>query len=210
MSLVLYIHYRDKQFTFHESSQLPKPLFGHCQVNVDKGRIFIYGGTTSAAYNGSKILLQHSEDAFMWQEAKGSWIKLQSKSPCPLSLQPVAFSLQCVKRTVNDAIEVIITSLLNDKICTSTFNVNTLQWGKADDVRLPLGGFLLLGIDKSSVFYVGGWQKDSILELSVNNEWRKMDTKLPFPMAMNDTYFTPSELNVTDCALDSNIRNITF
>ena len=177
-------------------------------MNLDQNRVFIFGGTTLAAYNRSEIFLDHSEDAFIWHEYNSTWTMIKSKSPCPQMAQPVVFPLQCVTRIVGEAIEVIVISSNDDgEICTSALNIDTLQWIEIDG-NLPFGGFLLTGNDQCKVYYVGGIQQDSVFELSLNNEWRQIEAKLPFPMAMNDTYFTLSQLNVTECASDSSIRYI--
>ena len=58
--------FRDEQFTFHVNSHdLPKPLFGHCQLHIGNERVFVYGGTTLESINGSKSLMQPSNEDFI-------------------------------------------------------------------------------------------------------------------------------------------------
>ena len=191
--------FRDKRFTWHASRDLPKPLFGHCQVSLDENRIFVYGGTTSTS-NGSKTLLHYSEDAYIWHNHNSGWLHLPSKCPCPDKVSTVSFPQQCVMRKGKN--DIIITSTYEGgKTCASVLNLNNYL---CDEIKteseLPLGGFLLSGNTNLSVFYLGGVNSDDIFELSMDNKWKMSGAKLPFPMAMNDTQFTTSNLNVSNCA----------
>ena len=72
--------------------------------------------------------------------------------------------------------------------------------------KLPLGGYLLIGIDPSRIFYLGGYtrngtsDKKQVFELIEN--WELTEKKLPIAMTVMDTVFLDSRLNMTNCMTD--------
>ena len=87
--------------------------------------------------------------------------------------------------------------------CTSNLNVKTLQWTLKSTMTIPLGGFILKGIDTSRIFYLGGFtndgneKNDTIYELVDN--WQVLELKLPYGMTAWDSILLDSRLNLTRC-----------
>ncbi len=158
-------HFRDKTFTIEPGPNLPRPLAGHCQVHIDKGRIFVLGGITSLLPNGTQ--LDYSSDAFLWYQ--DNWITVPTKSPCPTeNIQNLAFHLQCTTRIKLNQTEIVSVTINASNVCTNVLNLVSLQWFKVNNgnAKLPIGGHLVTGVDKGRVFYLGGYY-ESVKSLDV-------------------------------------------
>ena len=48
---------------------MPKPLIGHCMVQIGVGKMFLFGGqTTKDTSNETHLELLYSWDAFIWHD----------------------------------------------------------------------------------------------------------------------------------------------
>ena len=104
--------------------------------------------------------------------------------------------------------EVVIPTVYNSReSCTAIFDTKSMSWNSTESgIKLPFAGYLITGhYDPSRIFYVGGVNETSILELSENNVWKIVPINLPFSVSILDTHFSSAQLNTTKCASDSSV-----
>ena len=200
----------ENPFDVIQGSHLPKKMAAHCQVSISNGKILIYGGITEINENNSnnEHNFEHDNEAYIW--ANGKWLKVNSSSPCPSSRQPVTILQQCALKGPD--LVVIIAQNFNDfTTCTSLLNVTSFEWHQitsTDNKLLPIGGFILTGVDLNSIYYFGGYFASSdsnnktVFELT--NKWTMTTMKLPFAMTGLDSIVIGSQLNLTQCVADVN------
>ena len=56
--------------------QLPKGLAGHCQINLDGGNIFIYGGVSILDTETINSFYHYEEESYIFVASNSSWIKV--------------------------------------------------------------------------------------------------------------------------------------
>ena len=186
---------------------MPKARAGHCQLNLGNGQIFIFGGFSFIDKHNSNNYdnILHDNEAWIWNHDK--WSMVTTASPCPPSRQPVTILQQCVMKGIHEII--IITQNFNDfTSCTSILTIASFEWTKITsnkDHTLPIGGFLLTGIDfnNTCIFYLGGFGRSnnqSVFELA--DQWMLTTMKLPFGITAWNSLISDSKLNFTDCKSD--------
>ncbi len=194
---------KNRSLTIEDGPDLPRPLAGHCQVLLCYGRVFIYGGVSSIYVDRTMQTFNYSNQAYLW--VNDSWSSIPVKNPCSNKGQDLAFQQPCAEQIISNQTLVVIVTFIKRVSCTSILNLNTYEWTKVNnvDVLIPIGGHLVMSIDKTSVFYMGGLyykpeesQSLDIFELG-SNGWRLIEAKLPFGISSNETKSYPSTHNIT-------------
>ncbi len=203
-----YCNFRESPFYIYQGPDLPKAMAGHCQVVIDNGKIFIYGGISSVDNKKSRNSYNfiHDEEAYVW--SSGHWLKVNISSPCPPSRQPIVALQQCAARGSNEVV-ILSQNFENSTSCTRILDIHNLKWTRVSSMtNLPLGGFILTGINTMEVYYLGGYTKSKTISNSnrtvfkLKNEWTLISMKLPFAMTSWDSIVLDSRLNVTQCMAD--------
>ncbi len=191
-------------------------MAGHCQLHVLNGTILIYGGLTtlnlnvSAEHNGYPIL-EFSNLAWILDDKKDMWTNVKTNSPCDSSRLPPTMMQQCVKKGPSEVV-ILHQNFEDFSTCTSLLNVATFEWVKIASSqmgKLPLGGFMLSGVQPFTTFYLGGYNYDlstsnnTVYELT--NKWELTNTQLAFGMTGWDSMVMESRLNLTKCKMDKEI-----
>ncbi len=197
-----------KDFTISNGPDLPKPLSGHCQIFINKNRVFIYGGVNSIHFNqtvtGQNIVTYlYSNKAYLW--VNETWFFIPEENPCLNKGQDLTFQQPCIEMIESNQTRVVIVTFGNETSCTSILNLDTFKWSRIDDAEtlIPIGGHLVTSLDKTRVFHLGGiyfrleeTQSLDIYELT-SIGWEMSEAKLPFGISSNETKSYPSQHNVT-------------
>ncbi len=188
-------------------------MAGHCQVNIGNNSILIYGGLTNLEFNTSMShngypVMNYDNSAWTWNSKYGYWSKIITESPCPSSKLPPVIMQQCASKGPFEVV-ILHQDFESFTTCTSLINVKTLKWTKISSSKsndLPVGGFILTGIDPMRTFYLGGYtnlissHNRSIYELK--SDWEVMNVKLNFSITGWDSMVLDSRLNLTKCLND--------
>ena len=165
--------------------------------------------------NGSGIVngyptLVHTQHAWIWINKLNNWTLIPFASPCPGSKMPINFLNQC-SMIEEDKVVIITQNFDNFTTCTNILNLKTYQWSRVTSISsttLPLGGFILTGMDHSRVYYLGGYKKNNsnnktVYELSQETyQWTLTGIKLTIGMTNWDSIVLDSRLNLTQCMAD--------
>ncbi len=205
---------KENPFSIESGPDLPMAMAGHCQVYIGNNTVFIYGGVASLSGNTSVLngypVLKYSNLA--WIGNGYQWSMVPTNSPCPSSNLPPTIMQQCALKG-NSEVAILHQNFLDFSTCTSLLNIKTFEWTKVthsltDD--LPLGGFILQGIESHRTFYIGGNSQhdrtdDMKRVFELTNRWELLKTKLEFGIAGWNSMVLDSRLNITKCLADSDI-----
>ena len=143
--------------------QLPIGLAGHCQIKLNNGNIFIFGGVTDFKYyNGSEEFYQHSKQSYKYINSTLSWmivrgldssnminiktcfVKVPNENPCPLPEYEAQFEQPCAHSNES----VVIVTHTKDSHCTAILNLDTLSWNhrheNQTEMIIPIAGYLIV------------------------------------------------------------------
>ncbi len=197
-----------------QGPDLPIPMAGQCQLNIGDNGIFIFGGLISFGSNDSHTVhndypvLAYSNLAWIWNN--GNWSRIPTPAPCPSSRLPPTIMQQCAMKGSSKVV-ILHQDFRYFTTCTSLLDLITSKWISLSlSNKMPLGGFMLQGIQPHRTYYIGGYTRydiggnTSVYELTTK-EWKLIKTELQFGLTGWNSMVLDSRLNLTKCMKDSDI-----